>query len=285
MDAIESLRPTEKGRVMDLVKHAGLDVSDWANFARGAAWAAANPRYCYEWSFVDPGRVVVVSLWHRDLRENKGVVSWASNPREWFRQSSHQAMVGVRKNRAEKLHLALREAARGHLPVRVIVNDSTMRGADDSKGKASTVQKRLLDPVPWAVTAYSDKTGDITLTRGVATKRSVDQFEVVQDLDDTPRRVNVNSSAFVRDAALRAAALLRADGKCELCGCSGFATADGRIYLETHHVVPLSEGGHDSADNIAAVCPNHHREAHHGSRAEAIRETLQQLLRSKRRAV
>jgi 5-methylcytosine-specific restriction protein A len=52
----------------------------------------------------------------------------------------------------------------------------------------------------------------------------------------------------------------------------------GEIYLETHHVVPLSEKGADHERNVAALCPNDHREAHHGERREAIRSLLLAML-------
>src|SRR5437870_3293951 len=93
------------------------------------------------------------------------------------------------------------------------------------------------------------------------------------------RELKVNGTAFVRNSALRAAALRRANGRCEFCRKPGFAMSDGKVFLETHHVIALSAGGRDSVDNVAAVCPNHHREAHHGSRAEAIREALPNRLR------
>jgi|GEM_PF-1019080 len=35
-------------------------------------------------------------------------------------------------------------------------------------------------------------------------------------------------------------------------------------YLETHHIIPLAEGGEDSIDNMVALCPNCHRERHYG---------------------
>ena len=40
---------------MDLVKLAGVDVSDWANFK--GKHASTNPKYCYEWSFIEPGKL------------------------------------------------------------------------------------------------------------------------------------------------------------------------------------------------------------------------------------
>lgn len=48
----------------------------------------------------------------------------------------------------------------------------------------------------------------------------------------------------------------------------------GAIYLETHHVVPLSEGGTDLVTNVAALCPNDHKRAHFGSDANFIRAAL-----------
>lgn len=43
---LESLRPVARRRVMDFVRDAGVDVSDWRNYEGGVA--AANPKYCYE---------------------------------------------------------------------------------------------------------------------------------------------------------------------------------------------------------------------------------------------
>ena len=41
---LAALKPFERCRVMDLVNAAGIDVTDWANFAGGAERAASNPR-------------------------------------------------------------------------------------------------------------------------------------------------------------------------------------------------------------------------------------------------
>lgn len=54
--------------------------------------------------------------------------------------------------------------------------------------------------------------------------------------------------------------------------------ADGKIYLETHHIVPLSEDGLDTEKNVAALCPNHHREAHHGVIKTEMRKKLLNLI-------
>lgn len=61
------LIPLKPLRVMDLVREAGVDVDDWKNFKKGPQHAASNPKYCYRWSFLQPGRVVV----HREARYGK----------------------------------------------------------------------------------------------------------------------------------------------------------------------------------------------------------------------
>jgi 5-methylcytosine-specific restriction protein A len=279
LSLLQELKPKAKNRIIDLVSAAGIDVSDWGNFAGGAKRAATNPKHCYEWSFVDPGRIVVLNLWHASMGERKGIVSIDLNLRKSVRRYSQSGGKGVWRARAEKLDLAIQESVKNLLPIRVVVNDGKMRDSDDPKAKASQVKYRLLDPVPWAVTSYNWRTGECTLTRGALAARFVDQFSVNQEPEAAPERHMVSGMAFIRDSAVRCRALERANGGCEYCGKRGFTTPDGRTFLETHHVVPLSEGGTDTEDNVAAVCPNDHREAHHGARAADIRRTLLNRLR------
>jgi len=61
MSELSEIRPKDQHRVMDLVKAAGVDVSDWGNFKGGEKKAACNPKFCYEWSFVEPQKVVVLN--------------------------------------------------------------------------------------------------------------------------------------------------------------------------------------------------------------------------------
>jgi hypothetical protein len=137
---------------------AGIDVSDWGKFAGSEKRAASNPKYCYEWSFLKPGSLVVLNLWYRSLSERNGIVSADLNLRKSVRGYA-EGGTGVWRTRAEKLDLAIQDAAKNLLPVRVIINDGKMRAADDLSAHASRVERRLLDPVPWAVTSYDWKTG------------------------------------------------------------------------------------------------------------------------------
>jgi 5-methylcytosine-specific restriction enzyme A len=235
MSALSELRPTQKRRLMDLVRMTGIDVSDWANFKGGKAKAAANPRYCYEWSFILPGKFVVLNLWHDQMKErSNGEIFMELNPREFASKRS-----GIESSRGYKMDEMLKLAAKDKLPARVIILGGRRRNINNISEKASNVKQRQLDPESWTITAYDSRTGDCTLTRG--NHRFTDQFSIRELPDQKPKRHEVSGLAFDRSPMVRKNVLIRANGKCEWCGEKGFPTADGGIYLETHYVVPLSE--------------------------------------------
>lgn len=90
-----------------------------------------------------------------------------------------------------------------------------------------------------------------------------------------PPRVPAQGNAFVRDPWVVAFVLDRAGGYCELCKSEApFNRENGEPFLEVHHAKGLAEGGPDVVENAAALCPNCHRELHHGHRRSARRETL-----------
>jgi class 3 adenylate cyclase len=109
--------------------------------------------------------------------------------------------------------------------------------------------------------------------------RYVDQFTLAARHAPNARSATTTSSEAVRTAVLQAA-----EGRCEHCGAPGFQLEDGAIYLETHEIVPISEGGADDRRNVIALCPNHHREAHHGVDAPLLRLTFAKLRRAKKRS-
>lgn len=279
MPSLQDIKPFERHRVIDLVHEAGVDVSDWTNFREGPRpeRAASNPKYCYEWAFIEHGKVVVLNLWHKEMQEQDGVIFHSANIRQFGVGMGAMGRPNL-EMRAARLDLALQTAVRDRLPVRVIVLDGDIRDAENPESEASRVQNRLLDPEPWSVTSYDLMTGGSTLTRGTRPERFVDQFNI-PEIREPEKRLFIGE-AFPRDPEVRRQALERAEGKCEYCNQSGFVMPDGRIYLESHHVIPLSEGGADSIMNVAALCPNHHREAHYGKIRMAIRRTLMERLKS-----
>lgn len=277
MESIDKKRlfPHERNRVMDLVADTGIDVSDWANY-KGRA-PAANPKYCYEWVYRD-AQTTTVCLWYEDIKEGTyGTLHYRLNARLSALRSQGHSHLASRTQRARLLDEALREAFMNSRPLRVIVVDGQKADIEQGSLKSSRVQRRLLDPQPWHVAEYDAESGDCLLLRALPGPRYADQFTVAQieaESGSRQRTVTVRD----RSQAVRAAVLARAAGRCEYCGAEGFLRADGYIYLETHHVIPLHEDGADSTSNVAALCPNHHREAHHGANAQRIRDFLLQRL-------
>ncbi len=278
MSILESLEPRENQRVIDLVESAGVDISPWSE-TRGHV--ASNPKFCYEWAFVQPGQVIVVNLWHEALKERKGQVWCDLNLREWYEKGrqAETLSAGERSSlakRALRMDNALMQAFEEHVPLRVIIGQGSRRDIFDSESKtASRMKLRLLDPQPWSVKSYDLDTGKCRVIRGNG-YRFVDQFSA--PLPQSPQGHEVTVNAWERSRKVRDAALQRSEGKCELCGKQGFLMASGEVYLETHHVIPLSENGLDTESNVVAICPNDHREAHYGERRDAIRSRLLAML-------
>lgn len=74
------------------------------------------------------------------------------------------------------------------------------------------------------------------------------------------------SASYSRDSKIRTFVIDRAEGRCEYCGEQGFLMSDGKSrYLEAHHIISLADDGEDAVENVIALCPKHHREAHFGA--------------------
>lgn len=99
----------------------------------------------------------------------------------------------------------------------------------------------------------------------------------LNDLDipegtDTPDRALTSGWTVIRDPKVRAYVIKKSKGMCEYCGRLGFKLKSGRFYVEAHHIIALANQGKDKIDNVIALCPEHHREAHFGLEAEALEQ-------------
>ena len=166
MSLRESIRPGSECRVMDLVAQAGVDTSDWPNYAKGDTAPAANPRYCYEWSFVEPGVVVVLMLWWENMREEAGRVVHTANYRGDAEANRAEHRRPQSQTRGFKLDAALQLALRENLPIRVVVQVGQRFDRDDPDERSSLVKLRRLDEQMWTVSRYDWHTGDCDLVRG-----------------------------------------------------------------------------------------------------------------------
>ena len=86
---------------------------------------------------------------------------------------------------------------------------------------------------------------------------------------------------FQRNERSKKIALMQSGNVCSLptCAHSLFKTRGGRVYLEAHHLIPLSvckdfSVNIDVPENIVCLCPSCHREIHHGQNAKKMIEEL-----------
>ncbi len=253
---------------MDLVHEAGIDVSDWANFKGGVAKAASNPKYCYEWSYEDDvKKLIVLNLWYENVEISDGTIIQKLN----LRKTSENALSSPQSHRAIKMDFSLQKAARLNWPVRVILCDGPPR---DAKATKSSADKRLLDSESWHVRNYAPETGDCVLVRGGVTTQYIDQFDISALPEGRASKKESTSTVYERSSEVRNYVLSRSKGNCEWCGEAGFRTPSGSLYLETHHIQPLAENGSDTVDNVIALCPNHHREAHYGVDQDTLKKAM-----------
>jgi hypothetical protein len=162
--------------------------------------------------------------------------------------------------------------------------DSTSGAIDD--GRLTEEFRRLWD-VPDAPAPISDAASqNETIEAEVRHLCSLDLAALMDRYRAGPKGGQSKPSAkrtttrlFARDPLIVAIGKVRAGFKCEVAGCSQptFFDVGNQPYCEVHHIRPLSEGGADDPENVACLCPTHHREAHHGRAANKLRVTLVEL--------
>ncbi len=103
-----------------------------------------------------------------------------------------------------------------------------------------------------------------SLERCIATPEHHDNDDVLGS--DNPGIYSVRNRARIRDQRIVQRRLEIANGNCESCGNPGPFVPRGsdRLFLEVHHILPLSENGPDRLENTIALCPNCHRREHLG---------------------
>ncbi len=280
---LTSLFPTNHVSVMDLVEEAGISTAQWRMTKKGkpVKTPQANPKFCYEWSFGGDAEPIALCIWHKNLSVEDGEIFCADNLRrgaEKLTQISRDSSTNktIRDSARRKIPRArsfddlVDHAFKKNLPVRAIIIDEVSKGSTSRKN-------RLLDDELWHVSSYDDKSGDFRIVRGAKDLENTtyfDQFSIA----GRDERITTTGTAFFRSREVRNAVLLRAGGICEHCGEQGFMTSGEGFYLETHHVIPLSEGGADHVSNVVAICPNDHRKAHHSLQKSEIRTQLLEKL-------
>lgn len=248
---LAELKPTTSNTIIELVKQSGFDVSDWANYK--GKHPSANPKYCYEWVFQESDNIVITVWWDELVSENGIQVINNYKPQGY----SDPTRAGRARKMDEVLHFAFLK----ELPLTAIIRSKTNKS------------QKYLDTKKWRVSSYNMSTGDVIISRG--SNITKDQFDID---DQRPNTYEVNGVVYQRQKSVRQHAIQRANGKCEYCGEETFKTVAGFYYLESHHIHPLSEGGTDTIDNVIALCPLHHREAHYGQNKDELSIAMRNII-------
>jgi 5-methylcytosine-specific restriction protein A len=278
----EDIAPVKLLRVMDLVEQAGHDVRDWSNFTRGPEHAASNPRYCYEWSYLQEDTSAIANIWHAEIKNDDQSIYFRDNLRTIAKRVS-----GSQIKRAKRMDEHIHIAAERGLPVRVILLGRTFRD-----GRRITTAREL-DNEAWAVTKYDHITGDFILRRALEPARlslddqdietSAIEGEIIYRMSTHRKRERSKRQEKLED-------FKRKNGGrvfCEIANCGfDFNTRYGDIgngYAHVHHLSPLSEapitGIHTQLSDLAVVCANCHDMIHRGGECRSLAE-IEALLRT-----
>ncbi|MCX7312163.1 MAG: HNH endonuclease [Alphaproteobacteria bacterium] len=279
MTNLSDLKPKKEFLVMTLLADAGFDVSDWANY--NGDHPASNPKYCYNWSFEQPGEKFAVCLWFLGLKKKGDDIYHALIPRNRGARRADPGSANWNK-RSDEMQDRIRRAYEQQLPIRVIVVDGKQRNPTDVKPVASKVSARLLDPEPWAVKEYNLATGEWLLIRGAK------PFAPAVETGDVELSFFEGKSRWrfilhrKREAELRRAKIAEATAagklRCEVPNCGfDFEARYGALetgYAQVHHKIPLKsappQGGTILLKDLAIVCANCHAMIHRGGECRPL---------------
>ena len=280
MGVIEDLQPTKRLLVMNLLEEAGVDVSAWAEGKGGARKAASNPKYCYNWSFEQPGEIVVLCLWHSGLATERGNVVYRMSPKHCGAISRPPGLKNWNP-RAGEINRLIQLAYTEQLPIKVIF----VHGHQAGSGERTAVDSRLLDTLPWAVTEYDFATGKCLMVRGaLPTAPAAKTADIEKSWFEGwklpafvfhRRREGLARRGKIRDVISRTGKLV-----CEVPKCGfDFEESYGKLgkgYAQVHHLEPLSkspkEGKVTKLSDLAIVCANCHVMIHIGGECRPLKD-------------
>jgi hypothetical protein len=192
------MRPTGKKTVMALLAEAGQDVSYWSRNADGSEvkTPAANPNYCYDWAFGSRAEVIVLCVWFESIDVVGPDIVFESNMRKLDEDLSAVAASGNRSTqdrdrarqqatRARSFDNLVKVAFDSLLPVRLILNEGDRASEQELGSASSEVRARELDPEPWFVHRYDDRTGQFLMVRSRRPSGDLDGVESAEDGDAT----------------------------------------------------------------------------------------------------
>jgi len=126
----------------------------------------------------------------------------------------------------------------------------------------SQFENSLSGPLPSQI--YERKlSADVQLSRR---DTSAERKKRLTNASKKPTIATATTNIFIRNRDVIAEVLERAAGVCEKCKRPApfNRKSDQRPFLEVHHKIQLANDGEDTVENAIALCPNCHRQLHHG---------------------
>lgn len=91
---------------------------------------------------------------------------------------------------------------------------------------------------------------------------------------------SIRTRQHYRSIAVKRYALARAEGTCECCNTPApFLTKQKTPYLEVHHLFRVADGGPDTPEGVAAICPTCHRRIHNGADGAHVNAELSEHIK------
>jgi 5-methylcytosine-specific restriction protein A len=141
---------------------------------------------------------------------------------------------------------------------------------DEQPGKDGSLRKVWIFPLKPSLEAQA-----ISIPEPILTKKQKQREKEARRLSDAELKIRakyskkvagtrqVSTSTYDRNAYVAELARRRAAGHCQLCGNPApFKDTKSEPFLESYHIIWLSQGGEDSIENTVALCPNCHRKMH-----------------------
>ena len=126
----------------------------------------------------------------------------------------------------------------------------------------SGFETSLTGPIPTEI--YEQKlSADVQLSRR---DTSAERQMRLANANKKPSVATVTTNIFIRNKDVIAEVLEQAAGICGKCKKPApfNRRSDQRPFLEVHHKLQLAHDGEDTVENAIALCPNCHRQLHHG---------------------
>lgn len=202
-----------------------------------------------------------------DLRENLPNIENRKLHREEFIQfnlrPAQEIRLEIGRLQAFFDKVGRREIPKGNRTKRILL---TVEGFNDNKAWISIVANTTPD-------VYAPTFDEHELL--INTNKIYNLTTPAPKGEFVPEQKSVQRLVYARSPQVRAWVLSNSHGICELCRQPAPFEMEGDIpFLEVHHIVPLYDGGSDTLDNCAALCPNCHRAVHLSKESHSLRDKL-----------